>query len=64
MPTYVVIKDGNAMKVVSNAATFIEDARHANIYTSKYQAKRHLKELDNVPEGVKIVELVMEKGND
>ena len=63
MPTYIVIKDENAMKVVSNAATFIEDARHANIYTSKYQAKRHLKELDNVPEGVKVVPLLTEEGN-
>ena len=30
---------------------------NANTYSSKYAAKRHLKQLDNVPDNVKIVEV-------
>jgi hypothetical protein len=59
MPTFVVMLDVKALKV--NTCTGIEwvsDARKANTYSSKYQAKRHLKQLDNVPGNVKIVELL------
>lgn len=58
MPTYMVMNNEGAMKVVNNQPIFILDSRSANIYTSKYQAKRHLKELDNVPEDAKIVEVL------
>jgi len=62
MPTFVVANADGVMKVVNNSPVFILDSRYANKYTSKYQAKRHLKELDNVPEGVKIVPLLTEEG--
>lgn len=65
MPTFVVTNAaGYFMKVNKNGIewdaphTYLNIARFFNTYTSKYQAKRHLKELDNVPEGVKIVELL------
>lgn len=50
-------------KAAGSVILWASDIDKANKYTSKYQAKRHLKELDNVPDDVKIVELVMEKGN-
>ena len=59
MPTFIIMLNNNALKV--NRCTGIEwvsDARFANFYTSKYQAKRHLKQLDNVPDGAKIIELL------
>ena len=64
MPTFVVMLDTKALKV--NQLTGIEwvfDARLANSYTSKYQAKRHLKQLDKVPDNVKIAELLTVEEN-
>lgn len=58
MPIYCIVKDNKAMKVIVNKAIFIDDARLANTYPSKYAAKKHLKQLDNVPEDVKIIELL------
>ena len=58
MPTFVVTHYNYAMKVTPEfGIVWVSDARTANTYTSKYQARRHLKELDNVPEDVKIVEV-------
>ena len=71
MPTFVVTNDdGYFMKVNKDGIkwddphNYLNVFRFFNTYQSKYAAKRHLKELDNVPDDVKIVELVMEKGND
>ena len=68
MPTFIIVNaTGLVMKTVRNNSPVWDDPHNYfgfslfNKYTSKYQAKRHLKELDNVPEDVKIVELVMEK---
>ena len=60
MPTFIVKHPtlSAAMKVVGKSIMFITDARNANSYPSKYAAKKHLRMLDNVPEGVKIIELV------
>lgn len=64
MPTFVILNSvGQALKVLPQCYAWVKDARKANTYTSKYQAKRHLKELDNVPDDVKIVEVLTEKGN-
>ena len=60
MPTFVVSDGTGLMKVINNSPVFILDSSHANKYTSKYQAKRHLKQLDNVPENVKVVPLLTE----
>jgi hypothetical protein len=65
MPIFAVINnEGNMLVVVQgNKATWqippINGNLHRffNTYTSKFQARRHLKELDNVPEDVKIVEV-------
>ncbi len=57
MPTFVVTDNEFFMKVTKEGLSWFADHNKANTYTSKYQARRHLKELDNVPEGVKIIEL-------
>ena len=60
MPTYIIINTSNlALKGTGlTSYVWVKDARMANIYTSKYQAKRHLKQLDNVPNNIRIVQLV------
>jgi hypothetical protein len=61
MPTFVILySSGEALKVLPDCLAWAKDGSSANTYTSKYQAKRHLKELDNVPDDVRIVELVIE----
>lgn len=57
MPKFVVMSGSFAMKVIVDKVIFIEDARQANTYPSKYAARRHIKQLDNVPENVTIVEI-------
>ena len=64
MPTYLVQTfNGRYMKVVGSQFTPTMVYKEANTYPSKYAAKKHLKTLDNVPEDVKIVELVTNEGN-
>lgn len=63
MPTFAILSaNGLYLKVKPN---FTLDWVQCgpNTYTSRYQAKRHLKELDNVPDNVKVVPLVIEEGN-
>lgn len=48
---------GGYMKV-RDGVKWTVDWREANTYPSKYAAKKHLRKLDNVPDDVKIVELV------
>lgn len=57
MPTFAVTSNEFFMKVTKDGLSWFADHTKANIYTSKYQARRHLKELDNVPEDAKIVEV-------
>jgi hypothetical protein len=60
---FVVVNDkGLVLKVKCNNIIWLDaldpvELEVANTYTSKYAAKKHLRTLDNVPEGVKIVEL-------
>lgn len=58
MPTFVISHNELALKIANGSILWVKDARLANSYTSKYQAKRHLKQLDNMPEGAKVIELV------
>lgn len=64
MPTFVIMLERSALKTAPGSVLWVKDARQANTYTSKYQAKCHLKQLDNVPDGVKIVELVENENGD
>lgn len=66
MPTFIVTdaNKGVALKILPGfKLNWVIDFKLANRYTSKYAAKRHLKELDNLPEGVKIIELLTTKEN-
>ena len=59
MSKFIVLRpDGHAMIVLLNRPVWIENTKIANTYPSKYAAKKHLRMLDNIPEDVKIVELV------
>lgn len=58
MPTFIVMRDSQALKVVPGSILWVNDARQANTYPSKYAAKKHLKQLDNMPNDIKIVELL------
>ena len=56
MPTFAVFHQDYFMKIVPGiGVTWVK--ANANTYSSKYAAKRHLKQLDNVPDNVKIVEV-------
>lgn len=58
MPTFVVMLNQQALKVTPGLGIlWVIDARQANTYSSKYAARRHLKQLDNIPNDVKIIEL-------
>lgn len=62
MPTFVITdgQKGVALKVAPGLnLLWVIDFKDANTYPSKYAAKRHLKQLDNIPEDIKIVELVV-----
>jgi len=56
MPTFVILHDGYNLKVVPGVGV-VWVSNEPNTYPSKYAAKRHLKQLDNVPDSAKIVEL-------
>lgn len=60
MPTFIIIDSNqrSLRKAVGSTIIWASDARLANTYPSKYAAKKHLRKLDNVPEDVKIIELV------
>jgi hypothetical protein len=60
MPTFVIVNsDGLYLKIYHDLGIDWSQTDY-NKYTSKYQAKRHLKELDNIPECVKIIPLLTE----
>lgn len=63
MPTFIVMRGANTLKVVPGSILWVNDARTANTYPSKYAAKRHLKQLDNMPNDIKIVELLTLEDN-
>ena len=56
MPTFVISHDNYNLKVVPGVGV-VWVSKDPNTYPSKYAAKRHLKQLDNIPDNVKIVEL-------
>lgn len=53
---------GSYLKTSIAGTQWFIDPTNANKYSSKYAAKQHLKQLDNMPEGVNIKELLTEKG--
>ena len=60
----MVLRAEPIMKVLNKiGVTWVLDARTANSYPSKYAAKRHLKQLDNVPNDAKIIELLTVEDN-
>lgn len=59
MPNFVVQSDDTFLKVEPpDRVTFISNKAIANSYVSKYAAKMHLRQLEGVPENVKIVEKI------
>jgi len=63
MPTFVVANPNGLYLKVFPDLGMVWSQTDFNKYPSKYAAKRHLKELDNVPEDVKVVPLLTEEGN-
>lgn len=64
MSTFIVIKLSTklSLKVMPGGTIlWVDDAREANSYPSKYAAKKHLKQLDIDVEDVSVIELVTEK---
>jgi hypothetical protein len=59
MPTFAISNDRGYLKVNLDF-TFNWSQTDFNKYPSKYAAKKHLKELDNVPEDVKVVLVLTE----
>lgn len=58
MPTFIVKCGEKALKVIPpNKVTFIDEIKLANSYASRYAAKSHLKQLDDVPNNVQIIEV-------
>lgn len=51
------------LKAIRNEIVWTVDVDKANTYPSKYAAKKHLRTLDNVPEDVRIIELVSTEEN-
>lgn len=62
MPAFAVLNDLGLYLKVDPAVGVIWVQTEPNQYPSKYAARRHLKELDNVPEGVKVVPFLTEEG--
>lgn len=62
MPTFVVTHNDCFMKVVPGVGV-VWTYKEPNTYPSKYAAKRHLKQLDNIPDNIKIVELLTTEDN-
>lgn len=65
MPTFIISRlnkvrgfDQYLYKAVNSTIIWASDVDKANTYPSRYAAKKHLRQLDNVPEDVKIIELV------
>lgn len=59
MPTFIIQCNDRFMYVNSDGSIqWVKDRSFANTYTSKYQAKKHLRLLDNVPDNVKVIELL------
>ncbi len=61
MPTFIVQYEDRYMYVHGDGTVqWVKDKSFANTYTSKYQAKKHMKMLDNVPDNAKVVELLLQ----
>lgn len=60
MPTFIIANELGQYLKVNPDLTIDWTQRDPNKYPSKYAARRHLKELDNVPEDVKVVLLLTE----
>ena len=57
MPTFVIRHPVNVnawLSIKNGVLCWITNAYAANTYSSKFAAKKHLRQLDNIPEGVKI----------
>lgn len=63
MPNFIVQSGDTFLKVEPpDKVTFISEKSLANRYTSKYAAKMHLRNLDGVPDNVKILMENLENG--
>lgn len=59
MPNFIVSLGDTFLKVEPpNRVTFIDNKSLANSYPSRYAAKTHLRNLEGVPDNVKIVEKI------
>ena len=63
MPTFAITNPNGLYLKVKLDFTLDWVQCEPNTYSSKYAARRHLKELDNVPYDVKVVPLLTEEGN-
>jgi len=63
MPTFAIANPSGLYLKVLPDFTLDWVQVEPNTYPSKYAARRHLKELDNVPDHVKVVPILIEEGN-
>ncbi len=62
MPTFAVLNNAGLYLKVTPDLKLNWVSSDPNKYTSKYAAKRHLKELDITADNVKVVPLLTEEG--